>query len=271
LLFPGISYATALLLSPYDGQTTSNQPRLTVTSTVIGYRGVMSIFVSTSPDLWGTSYNIPYSDPYYYLDFKERSISLTPGTYYWRGMDWTGVSQVRSFIVPVPSTISYSSQSYNFSGVQGSSNPANQILSISNSGGSNLFWKISSNVNWLNASPSFGYNGGQVSLWPNISNLPVGTYEGVLTITGEAFADYPATNSPVTILVKLTISAPAPSASASQAPKPKVKVKVVSAFHKKQCKNKKFHARHCKAASNKKQTAKNKRFHKKKCTKIIFK
>lgn len=75
-----------------------------------------------------------------------------------------------------------------------------------------------------------------------------------------------ATSSPILLTV------------VSPAPKPKVKVRVGSSFHKKKCKNKKFHSKHCKVSAKlkkkknyKKLVTAAKQKHKKKCTKVIWK
>lgn len=102
-----------------------------------------------------------------------------------------------------PPTLSVSSTSFAFAGVEGSSSPAGQVLSITNTGGGTLSWSAVSSVAWLSVTPSSGSAPSSVTVTPNISGLTAGTHTGAITITSSG-----ATNSPMTIAATLALSAP---------------------------------------------------------------
>jgi hypothetical protein len=106
-------------------------------------------------------------------------------------------------INPPPPTIGYNPLSFSFTATQGGSNPPNQTLSISNTGGGTLNWTVSDNADWLSLSPTSGTDSGTVTVSVNIAGLTQGTYNTTITITAAG-----ATNSPVSIPVALTINAP---------------------------------------------------------------
>jgi len=100
-------------------------------------------------------------------------------------------------------TIGLSPTNFSFTATQGGSNPSNQSLSISNTGGGTLNWLVSDNATWLSLSPTSGTNSGTVTLSVNITGLTAGTYNATITITATG-----ATNSPVSIPAALTVNAP---------------------------------------------------------------
>ncbi|HKP88072.1 MAG TPA: S8 family serine peptidase, partial [Blastocatellia bacterium] len=102
---------------------------------------------------------------------------------------------------PVNPSIGVSPSSFSFSATAGGSNPANQSLSISNTGGGTLNWSASDDAPWLTLSPTSGTAPSSVTLSVNIAGLAAGTYNGTITITATG-----ATNSPVTVPVTLTVS-----------------------------------------------------------------
>jgi PKD repeat protein/subtilisin family serine protease len=106
-------------------------------------------------------------------------------------------------INPPPPTICYSPTNLTFTATQGGSNPSNQTLSISNTGGGTLTWSVSDSATWLSLNPTSGTNSGTVTLSVNIAGLTGGTYNATITITATG-----ASNSPVNIPVTLTINAP---------------------------------------------------------------
>jgi hypothetical protein len=75
-----------------------------------------------------------------------------------------------------------------------------QNFLIENDGGGALMWTISTNVNWLGASPSVGSNSGVVNVYVNPSGFSPGVYNGTLTISAPN-----ASNSPRTINVILNV------------------------------------------------------------------
>ncbi|MEK7542611.1 MAG: malectin domain-containing carbohydrate-binding protein [Patescibacteria group bacterium] len=114
--------------------------------------------------------------------------------------------------LPSPSTptLNVSPTTLTFSGVQGGSNPANQSITVSNTGGGTMNWTASSNANWLTINPIAGTNNGTITASVSTAGLSTGSYNGVITITSTG-----AQQSPKTVAVSLTVtsSGPAPSGS----------------------------------------------------------
>lgn len=98
-------------------------------------------------------------------------------------------------------TIGVSPSSLSFSATVGGSNPANQSLSITNTGGGTLNWTANSNATWLSVSPTSGTAPSTATVSVNIAGLAVGTYNGAITISATG-----ATNTPVTVPVTLTVN-----------------------------------------------------------------
>jgi V8-like Glu-specific endopeptidase len=72
--------------------------------------------------------------------------------------------------------------SLTFSAVAGGANPTNQFLLIENVGQGTLQWNATTDVNWLDLSPSNGANGGQLNVAAAINQLPAGIHRGQITI-----------------------------------------------------------------------------------------
>jgi subtilase family protein/BACON domain-containing protein len=102
---------------------------------------------------------------------------------------------------PAQPSIGASPSSFSFSATAGGANPANQSLSITNTGAGTLTWSASDDAPWLTISPTSGTAPSTVTLSVNITGLAAGTYNGSITITAAG-----ATNSPVTVPVTLTVS-----------------------------------------------------------------
>jgi subtilase family protein/BACON domain-containing protein len=98
-------------------------------------------------------------------------------------------------------TIGVNPSSFSFSATVGGSNPANQSLSITNTGGGTLNWTASSNATWLSVSPTSGTAPSTATVSVNITGLAVGTYNGAITVSATG-----ATNTPVTVPVTLTVN-----------------------------------------------------------------
>ncbi|MCX6580680.1 MAG: Ig-like domain-containing protein [Candidatus Aminicenantes bacterium] len=96
-----------------------------------------------------------------------------------------------------------------FGAVEQGNTPGAQNLFIENSGGGTLNW-TAVGPGWLQVSPSTGAGNALISLTVNTTNLSVGTYTDVVTIS-----DPQAVNSPISANVTLTIY---PAASGSAAP-----------------------------------------------------
>jgi len=121
-------------------------------------------------------------------------------------------------VAGTPPTIVRSPATLTFTAEINGSNPANQSVSITNSGQQTLNWAVSNTQPWLSLSPASGTNAGTVTATVNISGLNVSTYNDTITITAAG-----ATNTPQTVPVTLTISVPAtptPTATANASPTP---------------------------------------------------
>lgn len=96
---------------------------------------------------------------------------------------------------PVPPAIGASPTSLTFAATQGSANPANQTLTISNTGGGTLTWSVSDSAAWLTASPISGTGNGPVTLTAATGSLTAGSYSGTVTIaaTGATSVIIPVT------------------------------------------------------------------------------
>ena len=80
-------------------------------------------------------------------------------------------------------TIGFNPPSFTFNATQGGSNPADQTLNISNTGGGTLNWSLSDDASWLTLSPASGTNSGSPSLSVNISGMSANTYNATITIS----------------------------------------------------------------------------------------
>ena len=105
---------------------------------------------------------------------------------------------------PLP-VLNVSPASLSFSAPQGS-NPANQTLTISNTGQGTLSWTASESLSWLSGSPASGSlvtgQTAAVTFAVNTAGLVSGTYSGAITVSGPG-----ATGSPRSIPVTLTVTA----------------------------------------------------------------
>lgn len=99
-------------------------------------------------------------------------------------------------------TIGVSPASLSFTATVGGANPANQSLSITNTGGGTLNWTASSNATWLSVSPTSGTAPSTATVSVNITGLAVGTYNGAITISATG-----ASNTPLNVPVTLTVNA----------------------------------------------------------------
>lgn len=98
-------------------------------------------------------------------------------------------------------TIGVSPSSLSFTATAGGSNPANQTISITNTGGGTLNWTASDNAAWLTVNPASGIAPSTLTASVNISGLSAGTHNATITITATG-----ATNSPASVPVTLTVN-----------------------------------------------------------------
>src|SRR5678815_2564296 len=96
---------------------------------------------------------------------------------------------------PVPPAIGASPTSLAFTATQGGSNPANQTLSISNTGGGTLNWSASPNTTWLAVSPASATGNGTLTVSASTGILTAGSYTGniILSATGASNITVPVT------------------------------------------------------------------------------
>ena len=102
-------------------------------------------------------------------------------------------------------TINLSPSSLNYAATQGAANPANQNISLTNSGGI-LNWTVSDDASWLTVSPASGSGSSTLTTSVNTAGLTAGTYNGTLTVSA-------AGTSSKTVTVTLTVNAPATSSA----------------------------------------------------------
>ena len=118
----------------------------------------------------------------------------------------TGITPVTipvSFTVTAAPTISLTPSSLSYAATQGAANPANQNISLTNTGGT-LNWVVSDDASWLAVSPSSGSSSSTLSTSVNTAGLTAGTYTGTLTVSATGI-------SPKTVAVTLTVNASATS------------------------------------------------------------
>lgn len=110
---------------------------------------------------------------------------------------------------PAPS-ISITPTALSFSGIEGGTSPAAQLISLKNPSGGTLTWSANSNAAWLGLSGVSGTTTTEtdsISANVNLTGLAVGTYTGAITVSASG-----ATNTPQVIPVSLTVSS-APTAT----------------------------------------------------------
>jgi hypothetical protein len=102
---------------------------------------------------------------------------------------------------PASPSIGVSPSSLSFTATAGGGNPANQTVSITNTGGGTLNWAATDNASWLTISPASGTAPSTLTASISISGLAAGDYNGTITISATG-----ATNSPVSVPVTLTVN-----------------------------------------------------------------
>ncbi|HKQ72361.1 MAG TPA: S8 family serine peptidase [Blastocatellia bacterium] len=102
---------------------------------------------------------------------------------------------------PTQPTIGVSPASLSFTATAGGSNPANQTISVTNTGGGTLNFTASDDAPWLTVSPASGTAPSTLTASVDITGLAAGTFNGTITISATG-----ATNSPVSVPVTLTVN-----------------------------------------------------------------
>jgi hypothetical protein len=108
--------------------------------------------------------------------------------------------------VPVPAEIKVNRDKINF-GAEKASAAQSESLLIENRGGETLNWSASVDVSWLTVTPDSGTNSGNITVTMDPTDMDAGDYQGSIV-----FSDANASNSPVTVVVNLTIYKPGKSA-----------------------------------------------------------
>ena len=112
---------------------------------------------------------------------------------------------------PIP-VISLVPTSLAFSATQGGSNPAAQVVNISNVGTGTLNWSVFEHSIVALNRPASGTAPGSLSVTANVAGLSAATYSASITVMGSG-----ASNSPQSIPVTLTVAAPTPTLTVSPA------------------------------------------------------
>ena len=110
-----------------------------------------------------------------------------------------------TFTITAAPTISLSPSSLSYAATQGAANPANQNISLTNSGGT-LSWMAGDNASWMGVSPASGISSSTLTGAVNTSGLAAGIYNGTITVSA-------AGASSKTVDVTLTVSAPLTSSA----------------------------------------------------------
>jgi uncharacterized protein (TIGR03437 family) len=88
-----------------------------------------------------------------------------------------------------------------FTAQQGGANPANQTVTLLNSGGGTLNWTASvTSGAWLTVSPASGTGAATLAIAANIAGLSSGSYSGTIQVAAAG-----ASNTPQTVAVTLTV------------------------------------------------------------------
>jgi hypothetical protein len=103
--------------------------------------------------------------------------------------------------VGAPPGVGLSATTFVFTGQAGGASPADQTLTISNTGGGTLNWSATDDAAWLTLSATSGTAPSTVTLSVSHAGLAAGIYTGTITVTGTG-----ASNSPATIGVTLTVT-----------------------------------------------------------------
>jgi hypothetical protein len=117
----------------------------------------------------------------------------------------TPVTVPVALTVTAAPTISLNPSSLSYAATQGAANPANQNISLTNSGGT-LNWTVSDGASWLAVSPASGSGSSTLTTSVNTAGLSAGTYNGTVTVSA-------AGASSKTVAVTLTVSTPATSSA----------------------------------------------------------
>ncbi|HID88029.1 MAG TPA: hypothetical protein EYP55_11770 [Anaerolineae bacterium] len=133
-----------------------------------------------------------------------------------KALEWTvgGADQPPTPTPLPPTALQVEPTSLTLEVPQGGPNPPAQRVLITNAGGGLLLWSASKDANWLRIRPSSGAAPALLRVSARVDGLPAGTYEGHITISGDATV----LNSPQTVSVTLTIAPPEGSVTTAITP-----------------------------------------------------
>jgi glucose/arabinose dehydrogenase len=139
---------------------------------------------------------------------QSQSLSALPATWA-TGATWSdgpiSGHVLGTLSAPPPPALGVSPSSLAFSATAGGANPANQALSVTNTGSGALSFTASDNAPWLSVSPASGSAPASLTASVDVAGLSAGTYNGAVTVTAAG-----ATGSPATIPVTLTVNPSTP-------------------------------------------------------------
>ncbi len=110
-----------------------------------------------------------------------------------------------TFTVTAAPAITLAPSNLSYAATQGTANPANQNVSLTNSGGT-LNWTVSDDAAWLTVSPTSGSGSRTLTTSVNTAGLSAGTYNATVTVSA-------AGASSKTVAIALTVNAPATSSA----------------------------------------------------------
>ncbi|HXA49349.1 MAG TPA: hypothetical protein VNV86_03555 [Candidatus Acidoferrum sp.] len=187
--------------NPQPQTVTIGSSAAALTYSAVASTGVNPTWLSVTPTSGNTSKDTT-------LTATVDSSKLTPGTYTGRiTVTAPGAGNSPAVIsvslVVQPGTISAPTTALTFSQVAGGTAPAAQTIAVSGSPSSlNFAVTTSPSTPWLTATPASGSTPGNVQVSVSAGTMPVGQYNGSVTITSSG-----AAGSPITVPVVLNVVA----------------------------------------------------------------
>jgi hypothetical protein len=108
-------------------------------------------------------------------------------------------------VMEPPPEIELSQTYFSFNAIADSTDPPDQVLAVSNSGGGTLNWTASNSESWLDIVPTSGTDYGEITLSVTIAGLPYGVYYDTVVVS-----DPNASNDPQKAAVRLEIASSLP-------------------------------------------------------------
>ena len=209
-----LSYVACLNTNNYLGRTNWRLPNRKELFSIVDYQqynpslSTANPFVNSYPSFYWSSSTDAYYLSAWIINFYHGYV----------GTDFT--DNVDYYVWPVslggpPSpAIALSPASLSFGTTVGT-NPANQTIALSNSGGGTLNWTATADITspaWLSVGPGSGTGNATLTVAVNASGLAAGTYNKTITVTATG-----ASNTPQTVNVMLTVNPTQPAIALSPA------------------------------------------------------